>query len=105
MGSDNIRKLIKQSLNYVNLVALIGLLGFIGSDSNGPGSTPKISVRAFSQYIVDEFTEFDDIKLAVKKFDPRISSVKGQCATHYTMEPGLIASIFKWVLVYASFLL
>ena len=30
-------------------------------------------------------------KLQSKGFDPRISSDKGQCANHYTVEPSVIA--------------
>ena len=47
----------------------------------------------------DEFIEFDAKKLQSQGFDPRISSVEGQCANHYTTEPTVIAIIFKSMLL------
>ena len=35
-------------------------------------------------------------KIASKGFSLMISSVKGQCANHYTMEFSVIANIFEW---------
>ena len=43
--------------------------------------------------------------LQSKGFDPGIFSVEDQCANHNTMEPSVIAIIFKWFLVYTSLLL
>ena len=44
-------------------------------------------------------------KLQSKGFDLRICLVEEQWANHYTMELSVIAIIFKWTIVYASFLL
>ena len=45
-------------------------------------------------------------KIAVKIFDPRISSVEGQCANRdCAMDPSVIAVIFKCTLIYSSMLL
>ena len=43
--------------------------------------------------------------LQSKEYDPRISSVEGQCANHYAVEPSVMAIVFKWTLVFASLLL
>ena len=65
----------------------------------------KISIEIFHNRLSMNSLNLMTKKLQSIGFDPRISSVEGQCANHYTMEPSSIAVIFKMSPVYTSLLL
>ena len=56
-------------------------------------------IGVFPQYVVNEFIEFDDKKLELKGFDPRISSVEYQFANHYSMKCDSSIEINLWIAI------